>query len=100
MGEAIKMNIQNNRLNAFLAISIVCIMVTVAVLPTTMAVNLEFVESFDNGPSYLPVTPIEKITFVNFDEETFVDDYAYLASIPTSVFRNNDRLNYLKAYSI
>jgi hypothetical protein len=47
---------------------------------------------FDKGVSWKPVVPIEKVTFVDFDEESYLDDYSYLASIPTSVFYYDDKL--------
>jgi len=47
---------------------------------------------FDKGPSYKPVASMKKVTFVNFDEEIYLDDYAYLAAVPTAVFDDGDRL--------
>ena len=55
-------------------------------------VNIDHIESFDKGPSYQPVVPIKKITFVNYDEETYLDDYSYLSAIPTSVFNASEKL--------
>jgi hypothetical protein len=50
------------------------------------------VKGFDKGPSYTNVVPIQKITLIQFDEHTYLDDYAYLASIPTAVFKNDEKL--------
>ena len=47
---------------------------------------------FDKGPSSLPVVPLEKTTFIGFDKETLLDDYAYLACVPTAVFQNDEKL--------
>ena len=41
---------------------------------------------FTKGVSWKPVVPMKKTTFVNFDENEILDDYAYLAAVPTTVF--------------
>ncbi|MCD6237554.1 MAG: hypothetical protein J7K13_06360, partial [Thermoplasmata archaeon] len=46
----------------------------------------ENIKGYDKGVSWANVVPLKKVTFVNFDENSYVDDYAYLASIPTTVF--------------
>ena len=38
------------------------------------------------GVSWKEVVPIKKVTFVGFDEESILDDYSFLASIPANVF--------------
>ncbi len=38
------------------------------------------------GVSYQDMTPIDKITFIDHDREGVDDDYAFLASVPASVF--------------
>ena len=50
------------------------------------------VNGYDEGVSWKPVVPIKKVTFIDFDEESYIDDYSYLASIPTSVFYFEDKL--------
>ena len=47
---------------------------------------------FEKGVSWKPVVPMKKVTFVNYDEKSYLDDYAYLASVPTSVFHTEDVL--------
>jgi len=47
---------------------------------------------FSKGVSYKPVVPLKKTTFVNYDETSFLDDYAYLAAVPTAVFPANSTL--------
>jgi hypothetical protein len=51
-------------------------------------------KGFTKGVSSEPVVPLKKATFVNFDENGILDDYAYLAAVPTSVFfdSNNNRI--------
>ncbi len=80
------------KLNVFLVVFIISVLVGSSILPSALANNIKNIEGFNRGPSYLPVVPIKKATFVNFDEESILDDYAYLASIPTSVFRNEGKL--------
>ena len=81
-----------NQLKVIIALSVVFVMVFAAVIPTTLAFNIDRIEGFDKGPSYKPVVPMKKVTFVNFDEETYIDDYAYLAAVPTAVFDDGDKL--------
>jgi hypothetical protein len=59
--------------------------------PISSQTNI-IVKGFDEGPSYTSVIPIKKTTFVDFDENSYLDDYAYLASIPTAVFTENDKI--------
>ena len=51
-------------------------------------------KGFDKGVSWRPVLPLKKVTFVNFDKDSYLDDYAYLAAVPTAVFydKSRDRL--------
>ena len=62
------------------------------IVPVALSKNTNNIKGFDKGPSYTYVVPFKKATFVNYDENTYLDDYAYLASIPTTVFRDNDKL--------
>ena len=60
-------------------------MISVSTVPLVEAKTNITVNGFDKGPSCKTVVPIKKVTMVNFDRETLLDDYAYLASVPTSV---------------
>jgi len=80
------------KLSSLVAILVVLIMMSTTIFPVALATNIDNVSGFDNGPSYKPVVPLEKTTFVAFDEETYIDDYAYLAAVPTAVFDDGDRL--------
>ena len=83
---------KSSKSNGFFAIMIVCMMLSAAVIPVTLATNTDRIKGFDKGPSYKPVVPMKKVTFVNFDENSYLDDYAYLAAVPTSVFESNGKL--------
>jgi len=80
----------------FGAIGLVFLMLSSAcLLPVTLADKNNAVPSdigFDKGPSSLPVIPLKKATFIGFDKETLLDDYAYLACVPTAVFQNDEKL--------
>jgi len=80
-----------SKMDSFVTISIVFVILT-ALFPIALAVNLDYVEGFDKGLSYLPVVNLKKTTMVNFDEDSLVDDYAYLAAVPTAVFQEDNRL--------
>ena len=47
-------------------------------------------KGYDKGVSWKPVVPLRKVTFVNFDKDSYIDDYAYLAAVPTTVFYDKD----------
>ena len=73
----------------FILIAVSCLLFSAIVLPVVQSINVEKIRGFDKGPSYTSVVPIKKATFVNFDDKSIVDDYAYLAAIPTAVFRDS-----------
>ena len=75
-----------------IVISIVGILLIGAFLPAINADSNNDIDGCDKGPSFTSVVPIKKTTFVNFDKETYIDDFAYLASIPSSVFMENGKL--------
>ena len=39
-----------------------------------------------SGLSWKPVVPLNKVTFVGNDDKSYLDEYGYLASIPSTVF--------------
>jgi hypothetical protein len=62
---------------------------SIALLPFTVAEDTGRTISntgFTKGVSWKPVVPLKKATFVNFDENGILDDYAYLAAVPTAIF--------------
>ncbi|HEC86924.1 MAG TPA: hypothetical protein ENI49_03530, partial [Thermoplasmatales archaeon] len=79
-----------NRKNSYAGLTVVLItfMLLGAVLPAAVAESniKEGVKGFDKGVSWQPVVPLKKVTFINFDENSYLDDYAYLAAVPTTVF--------------
>jgi len=55
-------------------------------------VNINRINAFEKGIPWQKFETLKKVTFVNFDKETLIDDYAYLASIPASIFSNGDMI--------
>ena len=83
-----------HRLQKKFVLVVICCFLLVAIAPLTQGEKIDYIEGFDNGPSYTSIVPLQKVTFVGYDDETYLDDYSYLASLPTAVFReqNGDRL--------
>jgi len=75
-----------------MALSVLCMILSPVLLPVISADDVDHIKGFDKGPSYEPVIPLKKITFVNYDENSYLDDYAYLAAVPTAVFDDGGRL--------
>jgi hypothetical protein len=74
-------------------IILVSLITTSTLAFTTVAKNpKENEQGFNKGSSYLPVNTVKKTTLVNYNENSYLDDYAYFASIPTAVFKNNNQL--------
>lgn len=84
---------KSSKLNCLIVISIICIMLIGAFAPISQATEIDDrIEGFDKGPSYASVIPLKKTTLVQYDKDTILDDYAYLAAVPTTVFNNNGKL--------
>jgi hypothetical protein len=49
---------------------------------------------FAKGVAWEPYIPLKRTTFVQFDGNSLLDDYAYLAAVPTSIFysKNNNQI--------
>jgi len=87
-------NIKYIKLKHVITISIVFLMVSTTFVGLVIAEKTSdfHIEGFDKGPSYTNVVPLKKVTMINYDPDSFLDDYAYLASVPTAVFKNNNKL--------
>ena len=60
-----------------------------SILPT-VAADTSIPTGFDRGVSCHSYVPLKKTTFVQHDDMSLLDDYSYLASVPTSVFYDTD----------
>jgi len=83
---------KSNKSRHIIALAIICFMLIGTLMPVGQSVNIKHVKGFDRGPTYKEMVPLKKTTFVGFDEETLVDDYAYLAAIPTAAFNFDDKI--------
>ncbi|RLF27103.1 MAG: hypothetical protein DRN05_06100, partial [Thermoplasmata archaeon] len=79
-------------LNGLMLIIAITIISGSIVLSAGLARGENYLDGFAKGVSWQPVVPIKKVVFVEYDENSFLDDYAYLAAVPTSVFTDNGRL--------
>ena len=87
------MNYKKNNLTTFISIIIIIIMFITIFLPIANASSTKLqAKSFTKGVSYKPVIPTKKTTFINYDEDSYLDDYANLASVPTAVFDDGEQL--------
>ena len=80
-----------NTINTALTILIVAFMIGSTIIPTVFA-DLEdnYHTGFKKGITWKPFVPLKKTTFIQHDDESLLDDYGYLASIPSSVFYNEE----------
>ena len=81
----------NKKLKKHLIIFIIIHLCFSLFIPQVNSVNLQNIPSTDKGPAYKSVIPLKKITLIQHDENTYIDDFMYLASVPTCVF-NQDNL--------
>jgi len=80
------MNRKIDVLKILITLTVVLTMLGGTMLPSVTAEKNASYQGFTKGVSWQSVVPLKRTTFVNFDGETYLDDYAYLAAIPTSVF--------------
>jgi len=60
--------------------------------PMVMSVEITKNEGFDKGPSTKPVVPLKKMMMIGYDEERYLDDYAFMAGVPASIFKHQNKL--------
>jgi len=82
----------SNKLKISMSLSIIFILISITLIPIVSAVNIDKLKGINKGPSYLPVVPLKNVFFINYDEDGYLDDFAYLAAVPSSVFQQNGRL--------
>jgi hypothetical protein len=81
-----------NRSKNIILVMVVVLFLAGSFAPLSQGLSVDSYKGFDKGPSYTNVVPMKKVTFVNFDENSYLDDYAYLASVPTCVFEDDGKL--------
>ena len=77
---------------ALIILLVISIVLAGTLLPIGQATNIKNFKGCNKGPSYTYVVPTKKTTFVGFDEDSYLDDYAYLAAVPTAVFKDDGKL--------
>jgi hypothetical protein len=92
------LNKKTNRKKELFVVFTVLIMLLGAILPITNASRTDYIKGFSQGPSYTNVVSMKKVTMVKYDDESYLDDYAYLAAVPTAVFKDQDP-NYDRLFS-
>ncbi|HHH77994.1 MAG TPA: hypothetical protein ENL18_02125 [Thermoplasmatales archaeon] len=70
----------------FMAIFVVAMMLVSPLLSLSYGEDVRELPSGFDGVSWKKVVPVNKVTLVKFDENSYVDDFAYMAAIPSSVF--------------
>jgi hypothetical protein len=76
-------------------IFIVTVLICTTIIPTAYAdLDNKLTNGFDKGITWKPFVPLKKVTFIQHDKNSLIDDYTYLSSIPSSVFynKNDDNL--------
>ncbi len=69
------------------SIFLILLLLVASILPSTLAdIDTMHHVGFSQGIAWKPFVPMKKTTFIGYDDNTLIDDYAYLASIPSSVF--------------
>ncbi len=87
------MNLLIKRTKTIGPLIITFILLLLVTTPATSLQNTSLnIQGWSTGVSYQSVIPIKKTTFVKYDDKNYLDDYAYLACIPTSVFSYNNQL--------
>ena len=92
LGDKKKMSNKKNKIISSIALIITCSLLLGAIIPSAQAIDTKYIKACDKGPSQLPTANIQKTTLVNYDENSYLDDYAYLAAIPTAVFNYDNTL--------
>jgi len=77
---------------SFGALFLIVILLFTVIAPAISSTDIDRIKGFEKGIPWQPFKPLKKVTFVNFDKDTLIDDYAYLASIPASVFSDGKTL--------
>ena len=71
----------------FIILTIVCASILPSVGADTSAISQT---GFSKGVTWRPYVPLKRTTFVNYNTESYLDDYAYLAAVPTTVFYDDN----------
>ena len=74
-----------------LSLLLVSLLIGGVIVPSVLAETSRlYTDGFDKGVSWKPYTPLKRATFVAHDTQGILDDYAYLAAIPSTVFYDQE----------
>jgi hypothetical protein len=81
------MNEVKNTKRIISSLLIIIILLGGSMLPTVFAgLDDSNLQGFEKGITWKPFVPMKKVTFVQHDMKSLLDDYGYLSAIPSSVF--------------
>lgn len=87
------MNLLIKQMKTIVPLFISFVVLLLIITPVSSFQNTQLqMKGWTTGVSYQSVIPIKKTTFVKYDDESLLDDYAYLACVPTSVFSYENQL--------
>ncbi|MEA2053984.1 MAG: hypothetical protein U9O96_02535 [Candidatus Thermoplasmatota archaeon] len=69
-----------------ISIFVVMMMILTPLLSLSYGGDVRELPSGFKGVTWKKVVPLNKVTLVKFDENSYIDDFAYMAAIPSSVF--------------
>ena len=76
---------QNKTTRSLIFITIIVSLLTTSIIPASAA---QPPAATNYGITWQPYIPLKKVTLVNQDNTSLVDDYAYLAAVPTAIFND------------
>ncbi len=83
----------SNTIKNILILFIIILLINPIISTLSIAdIDINKEKGFSTGLSYKTVIPVEKLTFIGFDADSYIDDYAYLAAVPTAVFNDGNKL--------
>ena len=86
---------QPSLIKSFFVLLTICSMILVTIVPIVGAdTTMLHTSGFSKGVTWKPYVPLKRTTFVGYDTESYLDDYAYLAAVPSTVFydENSDEI--------
>lgn len=75
----------------YATVIILILLISSVIAPSALADNKNIGEKgFNRGVSWAPIVPMKRLTFIGYDDDSIIDDLAYLSSVPSSVFYDNE----------
>ncbi|MEF8847642.1 MAG: hypothetical protein V5A68_00720, partial [Candidatus Thermoplasmatota archaeon] len=73
-------------------ILIATILLSTTFIPIITSEQPRKIDGYEKGASYTNIKPLKKTTLIQYNEQKLIDDYAYLASVPTSIYKHGNLL--------